>query len=85
MRQLNGLIPVAAPLTINPSYGSGGFEIMREFLASVVAALVIAVIGMYALDPAWRSADKAYTTTGTRLTDTGHNLVGKDWHSSKRF
>jgi hypothetical protein len=58
---------------------------MWAFVSSVAAAVILAVVGMYALDVAWRPADKAYTTSGARLTDTGHNLVGKDWHSSRNF
>jgi hypothetical protein len=58
---------------------------MPAFLTSVAAAIVVAVGAMYALDGAWRPADKAYTTTGARITQEGHNLVGKDWHSSKKF
>ena len=58
---------------------------MPAFLTSVAAAIVVAVGAMYALDGAWRPADKAYTTTGARITHEGHNLVGMDWHSSKKF
>jgi hypothetical protein len=58
---------------------------MRTFLGSVAAAIVVAVVAMFALDGAWRPADKAFTTTGARVTHDGHNLVGKDWHSSRQF
>jgi hypothetical protein len=58
---------------------------MRAFLTGAAAAVVLAVVAMYALNGAWRSADKAYTTTGARVTDAGHNLVGKDWYSSRQF
>jgi hypothetical protein len=58
---------------------------MRAFLGSVAVAIVVAIGAMYALDGAWRPADKAYTTTGARITHEGHNLVGKDWYSSKKF
>jgi hypothetical protein len=42
---------------------------------------------VFALQGAWRPAAEAYTASGVRLTDAeaGHNLVGKDWYSSKKF
>jgi hypothetical protein len=58
---------------------------MRTFIGSVAAAVVVAVIAMYALEGAWRPADKAFTTSGARITQEGHNLVGKDWYSSRQF
>jgi hypothetical protein len=58
---------------------------MRAFLGSVAAAIIVAVIAMFALDGAWRPADKAYTTSGARITHEGHNLVDKDWASSRQF
>jgi hypothetical protein len=58
---------------------------MKAFLSGVAIAIVVAVVAMFALNGAWRSSDKAYTTTGARVTDAGHNLVGKDWYSSRRF
>jgi hypothetical protein len=58
---------------------------MRAFVVSVAAAIVVAVGAMYALDGAWRPADKAFTTSGARITHESHNLVGKDWYSSEKF
>jgi hypothetical protein len=58
---------------------------MKAFLSGVVAAIVVGLVAMYALNPSWVPADQAYTTTGARVTDAGHNLVGKDWASSRRF
>jgi hypothetical protein len=58
---------------------------MQTFLGSVAAAIIVAVGAMYALDGAWRPADKAFTTSGARITHEGHNLVGKDWASSRQF
>lgn len=60
---------------------------MPVFLGSVAAAIVVAIIAGFALQGAWRPAPQAYTTPGVRLTDAeaGHNLVGKDWYSSKKF
>ena len=60
---------------------------MPAFLGSVAAAIVVAIIAVFALQGTWRPAAEAYTTTSVRLTDSeaGHNLVGKDWYSSKEF
>jgi hypothetical protein len=58
---------------------------MRAFLGSVAAAIVVAVVAMFALEPAWHPADQAYTTSGARISDPGYNLVGKDWYSSRKF
>lgn len=58
---------------------------MRAFIASAVAALILAVGVAYTLDSTWqrRSAD-AFTTSGARVADPGDNLVGKDWYRGKR-
>jgi hypothetical protein len=60
---------------------------MKAFLSSIVAALVIAVGAMYALESSvQRQSDEAFmTTTGARLPSHGetHNLVGKDWYTAK--
>ena len=59
---------------------------MRAFLGSVAAAIIVAVVAMFALDGVWRPADKAYTSkTGARVTYDDYNLVGKDWYSSRKF
>ena len=58
---------------------------MRAFLGSVVVAIIVAFGAMFALNGAWRPADRAFTTAGARVTHDGHNLVGKDWYSSRNF
>jgi hypothetical protein len=58
---------------------------MKAFLSGVAVAIVVGLVAMFALDTSWVPADQAYTTTGARVTDAGHNLVGKDWASAKRF
>ena len=58
---------------------------MRAFLGSVAAAIVVAVGAMYALEGVWRPADEAFTTSAVRLSNDSHNLVGKDWSSSRKF
>jgi hypothetical protein len=65
-----------------------GEDFMRAFLGSVAAAIIVAVVAMFALDTAWRPSDKAFSSsTGARVSydNDNHNLVGKDWYSSRRF
>ena len=60
---------------------------MRAFMIAVVAAIVLAVLGLYAMDVGWQqTADQAFSSsTNVRLSheEAGHNLVGKDWSSAK--
>jgi hypothetical protein len=67
MRQLNVLIRLADRIMIGFRNWGGGF-VMRAFIAGVVAALVIAVIGAVVLDGMQKQADMAYTSpTGARI------------------
>jgi hypothetical protein len=60
---------------------------MRAFMIAFVAAIVLAVLGLYATDLGWQqTADQAFSSsTNVRLSheEAGHNLVGKDWSSAK--
>jgi hypothetical protein len=60
---------------------------MRAFMIAVVAAIVLAALGLYAIDLGWQqTADQAFSSsTNVRLSheEAGHNLVGKDWSSAK--
>ena len=60
---------------------------MRAFIMACVAAIVFAVLGLFAIDLGWQqTADEAFSSsTNVRLSheDAGHNLVGKDWSSAK--
>ncbi len=60
---------------------------MRVFAASIVALVVIAVLGRYLLDRSWQqTADQSFSSSSyVRLghEEAGHNLVGKDWSSAK--
>jgi len=58
---------------------------MRSFLGSVAVAIIVAIGAMYALDGVWEPADTAFTTDAARISHDGHNLVGEDWYSSKKF
>ena len=60
---------------------------MRAFIIACVAAIVFAVLGLFAVHLGWQqTADQAFSSsTNVRLSheDAGHNLVGKDWSSAK--
>lgn len=59
---------------------------MKSFLAAALAAIIVAVGAVYALDPYWTQADQAFTAeTSVRLPGHGdtHNLVGRDWYVAK--
>lgn len=40
---------------------------MRSFIAAIVAAIVIATIGSFALNMVQKPAEVAYTTSGARI------------------
>ena len=69
MRPHDHLILRVVVVTYGQSAGNLGREIgMREFLVAVAAAIVIAVVGFFALDAAQRSAETQYhSTTGVRM------------------
>ena len=60
---------------------------MRAFMKAILAAIVLAVLGLYAINLGWQqTADQAFSSsTNVRLShdEAGHNLVGKDWSSAK--
>ena len=59
---------------------------MRVFIMACVAAIVFAVLGLYAVLGWQQTADQAFSSSmNVRLShdDAGHNLVGKDWSSAK--
>ena len=57
---------------------------MKAFLASLVVAVAVAFGAAYLLESTWQStAADAYATSGARVGDPGHNLVGSDWYSSR--
>jgi len=60
---------------------------MCAFMIAVVVAIVLAVLGLYAINLGWQqTADQAFSSsTNVRLSheEAGHNLVGKDWSSAK--
>jgi len=52
---------------------------MKAFLISVVAAIVLGGVAALLLSGAQQRAYDAYATSGARVSDPGHNLVGPDW------
>jgi hypothetical protein len=50
---------------------------MKVFVAAVVFAVVAAVGMSFVLNAYQRNADTAFTTSGARVGDPGHNLIGK--------
>ncbi len=60
---------------------------MRVFMTSCVAAIVIAVLGLFVLDISQQTADQSFssaTYVSFPHQEAGHNLVGKDWSSAKK-
>ena len=49
---------------------------MKVFIAAVLFAVVAAVGTSFVLNTYQRSSDTAFTTTGARVSDPGHNLIG---------
>ena len=60
---------------------------MKAFLASIAAALILAIGVVFTLDATLqRPAHQAFVSpSSVRIPDHGatHNLVGKDWYSAK--
>jgi hypothetical protein len=52
---------------------------MKAFVLSVVAAIALGVMAAALLNIIQRPAYEAFTTSGARIADPGHNLVGPDW------
>ncbi len=50
---------------------------MKSFLAAVLFAAVGAVVAASVLESQQTSASQAFSTTGARVGDPGHNLIGK--------
>ena len=49
---------------------------MKVFIAAVLFATVAAVSMSFVLNGYQRSSDTAFTTSGARVSDPGHNLIG---------
>ena len=53
---------------------------MKVILSGIVAALVLGVVAAFALRAVQEPAYQAYSTSGTRVDEPGHNLVGPRWN-----
>jgi hypothetical protein len=49
---------------------------MKAFVIAVAFAVVAAVAMSFVLNTYQRTSDAAFTTTGARVGDPGHNLIG---------
>ncbi len=52
---------------------------MKTIVLASLAALVIAAGAAALLAGTQKRAYEAYTTSGARVSDPGHNLVGRTW------
>jgi hypothetical protein len=57
---------------------------MKVILASIVIAIVLGVVAALVLNSTQQPAYEAYATSGTRVGDPGHNLVGPNWSGNPR-
>ena len=57
---------------------------MKVILASIVIAIVIGVAAGLILNSTQRPAYEVYSTSGVRVGDPGHNLVGENWTGNPR-
>jgi hypothetical protein len=48
---------------------------MKAFVAAVIFAVIAAVCAAYVLSAQQRDASVAFTTSGARVSDPGHNLI----------
>jgi hypothetical protein len=51
---------------------------MRAFIAAVICATAISVAASYLLQLQQETVDVAFSSSGARVGDPGHNLVGMD-------
>ena len=49
---------------------------MKAFVSAVIVAVVLAMGAAYGLNTQQQSSAQAFATTGARVGDPGHNLVG---------
>ena len=53
---------------------------MKVILAGIVASVVLGVVAAFTLRAVQEPAYEAYSTSGTRVDEPGHNLVGPRWN-----
>ena len=52
---------------------------MKSFVLALVAAAVLSSAAAALMISSQKLAYQAYTTSGARVSDPGHNLVGPNW------
>ena len=55
---------------------------MKMVLTGIVASVVLGVLAAFALRARQEPAYEPYRTSGTRVDEPGHNLVGPRWNGS---
>jgi hypothetical protein len=59
-------------------------DTMKVILASLLAAIVIAVGAALILNTTQRTAYEVFKGAGADIRDPGHNLVGENWTGNAR-
>jgi hypothetical protein len=57
---------------------------MKVILSAILVAIVLGVGAALILDTTQRPAYEVYSTSGVRIGDPGHNLVGENWSGNPR-
>jgi hypothetical protein len=52
---------------------------MKVILGAILVAIVLGVGAALVLNTTQRPAYEVYSTSGARVGDPGHNLVGENW------
>lgn len=52
---------------------------MRTIILAIVATVALGVAAAAVLSTTQKAAYEAYVTTGARVSEPGHNLVGPRW------
>jgi hypothetical protein len=57
---------------------------MKMILGGMVVAIVLGIGAAMILNSTQRPAYEVYSTSGVRIGDPGHNLVGEEWTGNPR-
>jgi hypothetical protein len=57
---------------------------MKVILGAILVAIVLGVGAAMVLNTTQRPAYEVYSTSGARVGDPGHNLVGENWSGNPR-
>jgi hypothetical protein len=56
---------------------------MKAIIIAAVAAIGLGYGAYVVLEQNQQKADSAFATSGARVGDPGHNLVGKNWYDGR--